>query len=205
MGANIAARRAAKALRRKAVVAEKRKVETVAGSRAGQLAAAAKLPIRQCLLQESLFDSGMGTLILTRGASGAHVSAGIFLIDSMCLGVKDVFFRTLDREELEMMCEAMDDTGTLRPIDPASARKLLRDVTAWAKQAGFNPHTDFAAVEKLFGDVDPNASDAVFTFGQQGTPLYIPGPSESRAEIRERLAILEPQIEEGSAHFLVPV
>jgi len=201
MGNNIAARRGAKAQRRKVVVAEKRKADAVLGSKAGQISAAAKLPVCHCRLQDGLFENGMGALYLIRGVSGGPCSVGMFLIDSFCLGVKDVGFRMLGAQEVKTFISKLDDVSPARPIDPATARKLLRDVTTWAKSAGFNPHPDFAVVEKLFGDVDPNASDAVFEFGYQGQPLYVPGPHESAAEVRERV---ETAVEAG-AHYLVPV
>ena len=201
MGANIAARRAAKAQRRKSIVAEKRKVDAVFGSRSGQIGVAAKTPIRECLLQTRLFTVGMGTLLLSRGATASNVAVGSFLIDSFALGVKDVMFRMMERSELDAMLEKMEAASSLRPIDPAGARKLLHDVTAWAKGAGFHPHPDYLAVEKLFGDVDANSSQATFEFGCQGKPLYMPGPSESADDVRERLKIAA----EGSSHYLVPV
>lgn len=49
MGTNIAARRAAKANRRKAIVAEKRKAEMFAGALTERIRRAAIAPIRHCL------------------------------------------------------------------------------------------------------------------------------------------------------------
>jgi hypothetical protein len=124
-----------------------------------------------------------------------------FLIDSFCLGVTDVFFRAMDGHELEMMLDRIDEIDALRSIDPASARKLLRDVAAWAKSSGFNPHADFAVVEKLFGDVDASASSTEFEFGYEGKALYIPGPKETVEDVHDRLEI----VRESGGHYLVPV
>jgi hypothetical protein len=201
MAANIAARRAAKAQRRKAVVAEKRKVDAILGSRAGQISLAAKTPIRDCLLQTDLFSVGLGTLLLVRGASASYVAVGSFLIDSFALGVKDVMFRMMERSELDAMLAQIEAVSRHYPFDPASARKLLHDVTAWAAAAGFRPHPEYVAVEKLFGDVDANASQATFEFGHQGKALYMPGPSESASDVRDRLQIAAA----GSSHYPVPV
>ena len=63
----------------------------------------------------------------------------------------------------------------------------MRDLAAWSQSIGFTPHRDFAVVERLFGDVDLNASDAVFEFGRDGKPLYIPGPRESVVQVRRRI------------------
>jgi hypothetical protein len=61
MAPNIAQKRAAKANRRKAMVAEKRKSELVSSSLAGQVARATPLPIQHCLLSGNLRDSGIAT------------------------------------------------------------------------------------------------------------------------------------------------
>jgi hypothetical protein len=62
---------------------------------------------------------------------------------------------------------------------------------------GFAPHGDFAAVERMFGDVSADASDAVFRFGRDGKPVYIPGPSETAAVIRRRIAQLQEYLGDG--------
>ena len=71
----------------------------------------------------------------------------------------------------------------------------MRDAAAWAASIGFAPHRDFLAVERLFGDVNCDASDATFLFGREGKPLYVPGPKESPAQIRHRIEQLR-----GPAH-----
>jgi len=65
-------------------------------------------------------------------------------------------------------------------VDPSYARKLLRDVAAWAASIGFAPHRDFAAIERLFGDVSADASHAAFQFGREGKPLYVQSPTQLR-------------------------
>ena len=84
------------------------------------------------------------------------------------------------------------DAGSpIVPVDPSYARKLLRDVTAWSQSIGFAPHRDFAAVERIFGDVSADASDAVFRFGRDGKPVYIPGPNDTAALVQRRIEHLQ--------------
>ena len=188
MATNIAARRAAKANRRKAVVAEKRKAGLGANSLAARVAAATDAPIRHCLLNEHWRETGMGTVLLVRGVTGAHLTMGMFLIDAFCLGVKDVGFRVIDTDTLQSFLDITDESSPLSPVDPAYARKLLRELVAWSASIGFTPHRDFATVERLFGAVDPDACTAEFEFGHNGKPLYIRGPMDTPAQVRQRLA-----------------
>jgi hypothetical protein len=137
-----------------------------------------------------VFQVGIGTLILARGATQHYLAAGSFLIDVFCLGIKDVMFRSVESEEFESYMDVMEAGSPMMAVEPAYARKLLRDLAAWSKSIGFAPHRDFAAVEPLFGDVNADVSDAVFRFGQDGGPVYVPGPSESATLIRQRTAQL---------------
>src|ERR1700676_983862 len=110
MASNIAARRAAKAARRKAVMAEKRKAEMLEESLAARVRRAATAPIQECLLPENLFEEGIGTVILARGTSPDYLNVGVFLVDVACLGVKNVFFRSLAPEEYELLIVSTSGT-----------------------------------------------------------------------------------------------
>jgi hypothetical protein len=190
MATNMALKRAAKANRRKALVAEKRKLELLSDTLPAKVLRAAQTPIRHCLVPEALFEAGIGTVILARGITTSYLTLGIFLVDTWCLGIKDAYFRSIDGDGFEMMIEALADTTPMASVAPSYARKLLRDAAAWAASIGFAPHRDFATVERLFGDVSADASDATFQFGREGKPLYVPGPRESQAQINSRFAQL---------------
>lgn len=194
MATNIALKRAKKAQRRKQVVVEKRAAEALDGGLAGQVRRAAGTPIQHCLLSKALFDDGMGTLLLARGVTPYDVALGTFLLDAYCLGIKDVMFGVVDEDEFEMYVETMGAASPLISVEPTYARKLLRELAAWARSIGFPPQRDFAAVEQLFGDVSADACEQVFRFGRDGKPIYMPGPSESSSLIRGRIEQLRKRL-----------
>jgi len=188
MAANMALKRARKAQRRKQVVSEKRRAEAIDGSLTGRVLQAARTPIRYCLVTQQIFDVGMGSLTLVRGENSHQLSMGVFLLDVFCLGIKDVVFRSVDTELLDAYLEGSETSGMpLTDIEPSEARKLLRDLAAWSQSIGIPPHRDFAIVERLFGDVNAEASDAAFRFGRDGKPVYIPGPNDTASHIARRL------------------
>jgi hypothetical protein len=144
------------------------------------------LPIQHCAMTAGLFEMGMGTLVLARGVSGDHLYCGVFLLDTFCLGIKDAFFRAFPIEALEQLNSGVP----LLAVEPSYARKLLRDLAAWSRSLGFSPGGDFSAVEGLFGDVSAQECDVSFHFGTHSGPVYLPGPSDSFRQMRERLADL---------------
>jgi hypothetical protein len=187
MAINIAQKRARKAQRRKQVVAQKRRAEELESSLPGRVQRAAGLPIQACFLTEALFDDGMGTLVLARGVTADRVALSSYLLDTYCLGITDVTFEVVGAEYFQFYMGTMNRMSPMVAVDPAYARKLLRDLAAWSRSLGFAPHRDFAPVERIFGDVDAEASDAVFQFGRDGKPLYIPGPNDTAPVIRSRI------------------
>jgi hypothetical protein len=198
MAQNPAARKAAKAAKRKMVVAAKRKLEMAANSPAARLRQAAKLPVLKCLISSGLFSVGAGAALLIRGVSREEQHVACFMLDTFCVGVKDVFFRTLDRQEVEVMLASLQQADAVESTDPRDLRKLLHDLVAWSESNGFPPHEDYARVEALFGDIEPTDHDYLPSFGYEGRVIYIPGPSESPAQIRRRTELVRARFGQAS-------
>ena len=190
MSSSIARRREAKANRRKKQLAERRRQGQPESSLPAGVRRAARAPIERCLLQEDLFESGTGMLFLVRGTPETGLFMASFLLDPFCLGVKEVVLCEIESAEIDDIIAVIDDASPLTEVEPAYARKLLRELAAYARSLGLEPPDEYRLAESLFGTVSPDASDAQFEFGCEGRPLYIPGPSETRAQVRERLGRL---------------
>jgi hypothetical protein len=187
MAINMALKRARKAERRKQVTAQKRRAEQWDASLPARVLRVAQAPIQHCFLTETLFDGGIGTLVLARGATPHCVALGSFLLDVFCLGIKDVMFELMEGEAFDLYMDAMDMAAPMVPVDPNRARRLMRELAAWSQSIGFAPHRDFVAVEGIFGDVGADTSDIAFPFGRDGKPFYIPGPTDTGPLIRRRI------------------
>ena len=92
----------------------------------------------------------------------------------------------------------------MEETDPAYARKLVNEAAAYAADLGLPPPPDFHAIERLFGEVDAAACTETFTFGQDGKPLYVPGPNDTPARIRQVLARLQARLGPDGYHCIVP-
>lgn len=201
MSSSIAQRRGAKAARRKKLLAERRRHADAGGSLASRVQRLALAPIHRCLLQDGLFESGMGTLLLARGTPSAGFTMATFLLDVFCLGVKDVVFRQVESSELDEIVEVMAVGVPFAAVEPSYARKLLRDLVAYARSIGLEPAREYKTAELLFGDVSTDACDSRFEFGCDGRPLYVPGPGETPAQVRQRLERLRRSVGEDGFDF----
>lgn len=126
MAKGILRRRELKAAKRKKLLAERQKAGAPAPtSVTGQVRRAAVAPIYRCLIQEELFERGNGVIFLARGtAHDGFVAAG-FLLDTYCLGVKDVFCHPgLDTEEVDTIIADIDEATPVIPAEPGYARNL---------------------------------------------------------------------------------
>jgi hypothetical protein len=204
MATNIAQKRARKEKQRKLAAAARRRTEAFEASLAGQVHRASRLPIVQCLLSEFLLDDGMGTLVLARGSAPHDIRLSAYLLDTFCLGIKDVMFQHMTGSDFEEYLEITNMASPLKAVEPSHARKLLRDLAAWARSLGFPPHRDFSVVERSFGDVAADTCDLDFRFGRDGKPFYVPGPTDSPSLVRNRLEQLRRQLGEGGFDFEIP-
>ena len=206
MSRGIALRRANKAARRKKLLAERRKIAIAATQLplAERMRRLASTPLHSCLMQDDVFERGNGMVILAREGVGGGLVMAAFLVDVHCLGVKDVVFRQSDTAEIEDIVAAMEEEVPFTPVDPSYARKLLRDCVAYARSLGIAPHPDYAATELLFGNASADACDATFSFGHEGEPLYVPGPTDTPTKIRQRLEQLRRTLGEDGFEFVAP-
>jgi len=200
-----AQKRAAKAARRKKVLAERRKTALAESqiSPATRMRRMAAAPIYACLVTEGLSELSNGYLLLARKAPDGRMAVVVFLLDLYCVGVKDVTLRVGEASELEDFLEVLGEGQPMVAIEPGRARKLLHDLVAWSRSIGLAPHPDYAVAEPLFGDVPADSSGGSFTFGKDGKPFLMPGPTDTPARIRKRIEALRRTVGDDGFDFIL--
>lgn len=195
-------RKHAKAVRRRRMVAERGRGEGAGQGMAAVARRAATAPIVVCMVQQGIFEAGVGVVVIARDTPADGIVVGTFLLDVFCLGVKDAALRVVDSIEFNEMMGLMNQSAPLEAVAPAYARKLVRDAGAYGRSLGIEQHPDMASAELLFGGVSADSSDAVFSFGREGRPAYIPGPGESASQIRRRVERLRRKLGEGGFDYM---
>ncbi|MCD4652908.1 hypothetical protein K8T06_03130, partial [bacterium] len=59
----------------------------------------AEFPVHECLVQNSLFEIGLGNVVVTRLTSAGLIAVGAFVVDVYCLGVKNALFKVVSESE----------------------------------------------------------------------------------------------------------
>ncbi len=165
-----------------------------------------KAPIMECLMTDSLIDSGLGYVVIARRCSAGEVLISNFLVDRYCLGVKNCFATFISPGKYAEMVEGMKDRGLgPRRIDAASACRLVQDAVEFAASFDFKPHADYRSAKCIFGDIDASAGQQLVEMGRDGKPFYISGLFESESDSFEILSKLSRGSNESASEQLTRI
>ena len=137
-------------------------------------------PIYECYAFDKLFEIGIGNVLISRRI-GNQVAAGIFLVDTGCLGVKDAILNISSLFDFQNLADRIQEQQHLVSVKPEYARKLIEGAVDYAAGLGFKPHKDYHKAKIVFGTIDADLCNDGFEFGKDGKPFYCSGPSESPA------------------------
>jgi hypothetical protein len=183
-----------KAQKRKHVLAERRRDRGAARKLARAWLGPPQVPIQHCLVTESLFEIGVGMMVLARGVTPHYVAFGSFLIDVFCLGVKDAM---LNRLQAKFFRDADGCRGCA--IDVWRSRATPASCCATLPRGRNRPASSCIATLRrsrgFFGHVSADASDegslrprrrAGFVFQTRATHhlSLSAGPAPAQARLR---------------------
>jgi hypothetical protein len=119
--------------------------------------------------------AGIALVLVARAGRADRVSVCGYLVDTFCLGVKNVIGPELmGKRQLASFARAyfmaFPGPGLRAPVE--LVQHLVHGAVAFAEGLGFAPHPDFAAARGHLGELN---EPCAFTFGRQGRPLYVPG------------------------------
>lgn len=152
----------------------------------------------------ALFEDGMGQIVVARFKGSGETEAGVFLLDTYCLGVKNAFFVRVSAHEYETrILGQMFPEGDQLAMTPSCARKLVEDGIAYARRAGIEPHSDYKKAARVFGGIDAAACGESFTFGRDGKPFYVQGPHDSPDYVAHVFRMLRAKLGLTGFHYMV--
>ncbi|MBK1724468.1 hypothetical protein [Thiocystis violacea] len=164
-------------------------------------------PIHECLVPSGLFETGIGSILVSRRLRNGDIAVSAFVLDTFCLGVKNAFFSLLseDRYELELKASmlATHEGQHFERLHPACMKKLITGAVHYAEDLGFQPHRDYKGAVALLNGIDALVCPTRFDFGSEGKPFYIRGPNESIPQAKRIVERLEARCGHGNYHFMI--
>ena len=167
----------------------------------------AKYPIHECLIPSNLFESGLGTAIVTRRTLEGDIAICAFIVDVFCLGVKNALFKVVSENEYEhtLKPQIIESNNGIEfeRIHQTCARKLIEGAVQYANDLGFNSHPDYKNTKNIFGDIDSNVCPVKYVYGKEGKPYYMRGPNESMNDAKKIIDELSKKCGEDGFDYVV--
>lgn len=136
---------------------------------------ARRLEIGKCFVSKSLFDTdGEGYVVVSRNHTGGKVSLACFLVDVLCLGVKDSYFRLrLDTFDFEELLGRLEEATEMRECSYNEAHNIIYGAIAFAEEAEIKPHKSFEVTKYMLEEDDEAVPLIEYDFGKDGKHFLI--------------------------------
>lgn len=166
---------------------------------------ARSLPVYECWVNTGWEEAQIVTLIVARQHSNGNITAGLYLVDLGCLGIKDTFWYfnvpiSEYRKELERLTEMNEG---IEKIDYVLAHNIVFAGIEFAEEYDFKPHRDFTSVTRyILAEDNEDIPVIEIDCGMEGLPFYMRGPNDSAAKASQIIAQLERVAGHGNYHLI---
>jgi hypothetical protein len=154
-----------------------------------QVKESGSLPVQDCYVNPDWQEAGIARIVVLRREENGRFIAGVYLVDTWCLGMKNAFCNAdlpVERIEGDLLRRCYFD----RPpaiIGLNTAKEIIFGAIAYAGELGFVPHPDFELASRVLG-AEPWEPNHQYRFGgPNGKPLYVAGPDDDADAIIRRL------------------
>lgn len=151
------------------------------------------LPIYECMVNDEWEDSRMVQLSVARQHTNGNVTVCFYLVDLLCLGVKDTHY--MFNISMTEYREQIDDVNTEMPLSLVNYELVHNIVFAgleFADDYGFKPHKDFTSITRFMLEEDTDDVELIeIECGMKGNPAFMRGPFDDDAKVKRIIAQLE--------------
>ena len=156
------------------------------------------LEIGKCYITDDIEECGEGHIVVTRKHTGGRISAAFFLVDILCLGVKDSFYHLrLEEAELE---DFLDNGLVFRECAYEEAHNWIYGAISWAEEAGIEPHKSFAITKYMLEEDTDDIPLIEYEYGEDGMHYLM---ANDDLEASRYLPLLDKNLGEGNYTFSV--
>lgn len=165
---------------------------------------ARNLPVHECFITNGWEEDKKASIVISRKHTNGNFTVGFYLVDLLCLGVKDAHFKfNIPAYEYKELLEYMHESIDLKPVDYTLAHNVIFAGLEFADDYGFKPCKDFSSTMQYFLDEDNDAVELLeIDCGYHGQPMYVRGPFDTDAEVKRILAQLEKTAGPGNFKFI---
>lgn len=154
---------------------------------------------------EARDDYSLQNAIIVRQRPDGQYAVALFLIDVLCLGVKESFLKIMPSCQFAALLEKIEDIMPMDVVSPSYVATFVYKAVEYAENLGLDPRGDYKAAKKILEDISLDLSLS-FTFGNEdGEPVYIAGVRDSREFADTILEKLDKAVGRDHYKYIVPV
>lgn len=162
------------------------------------------LPIHECWVNTNWKESQMVQTIISRKHQNGNITMCIYLVDLMCLGIKDTYYLyNLTESKYKEHIYNISENMAFEQCEYAIAHNIIFSGVKFATKFGFKPLKDFSSVTKYMLEEDNDKIESIhIECGENGQPLYMRGPYENDAKVQQIVNQLDKSAGEGNYRFI---
>ncbi|MBK6998804.1 MAG: SEC-C domain-containing protein [Rhodoferax sp.] len=142
-------------------------------------------PVSQCVIGKGWQENGLATIFVVRQLPNQKYIFGSYLVDVLCLGLKDTFCNAnMPASAVQSMLARANMEFEM--IEYEDARSLILGGIEYARNLGFEPNPDWKDSQYVIESARPFVPK--YAFGRNGQPFYIQGPHDNVSQIMSKLS-----------------
>lgn len=162
------------------------------------------LPIHECWINSVWKESQMVQAIVSRKHINGNITMCIYLVDLMCLGIKDTYYiNNITESKYKEHIYNISEQMAFEQCDYSLVHNIIFAGVKFANKYGFKPTKDFTTITKyMLEEDDGNIETIEIECGENGKPLYMRGPYENEMRAKRIVEKLEKNAGEGNYRFV---
>jgi hypothetical protein len=150
------------------------------------------LPIDGCWINEDWEDTGSAFAIVSRKHPNGNVTGGVYFVDLLCLGVKQVQIHyDVPAAKFEDFLKIVRDNIEIEKAEYALVHNIIYDALDYAKKFGFEPNEEFEVARYILEEDTPSHRKHDIECGVDGKPMFVATELEDEEREAEIMAQLE--------------
>ncbi len=159
------------------------------------------LPVAKCIINKDWQKEGLAIIVVIRQHKQGSQSAGFYLVDTHCLGVKDSFYKfNCEPQEIEDTINQYSNSQDMMEISYDEAHNIIYGAIAFAEEGGIEPCDEFGLTEYFLQEDNDDTPLIEYDFGLDGKHMLI---VNSRKDLNKYLPTLRANLPEEEIEYIV--
>ena len=162
---------------------------------------ARNLPVYECYINSDWQKMKSVEIVISRIHANGNLTAGAYMVDLLCLGVKDTLYLfNAPKEEYEDMLETLSENLDMIKTDYVLVHNIIFAANEFAAELGFKPHKDFTSITQYLLEEDTDDIELIeIECGHKGRPLFV--KTENTPEAQASRIIKQLEKSAGAGNF----